>query len=148
MPWRRKSQPTPVFLPVEPHGQRSLAGYSPRGHRVRHDWATKQQQIIPMLPVCGLKTRHGVKPARFQFSICQPLLSHLNFWAWALFPVGFTTELRRWYRDFPHTLPHTRSASRTINIIHQHGAFGTKDELALTPYNHPRPIAYISVHAW
>jgi len=23
-----------------------------------------------------------------------------------------------------------------INIIHQHGAFGTKDELALTPYNH------------
>ena len=24
--------PTPVFLPGEPHGQRSLAGYSPWGH--------------------------------------------------------------------------------------------------------------------
>ena len=30
-PWRRKWQPTPVFLPRESHGQRSLAGYSPWG---------------------------------------------------------------------------------------------------------------------
>ena len=29
IPWRRKWQPTPVFLPGEFHGQRSLAGYSP-----------------------------------------------------------------------------------------------------------------------
>ena len=28
-PWRRKGQPTPVFLPGEFHGQRSLASYSP-----------------------------------------------------------------------------------------------------------------------
>ena len=28
-PWRRALQPTPVFLPGESHGQRSLAGYSP-----------------------------------------------------------------------------------------------------------------------
>ena len=28
-PWRRKWQPTPVFLPVESHGQRSLVGNSP-----------------------------------------------------------------------------------------------------------------------
>ena len=33
MPWRRKWQPTPVFLPGESHGQRSLAGYSPRGRK-------------------------------------------------------------------------------------------------------------------
>ena len=30
-PCRRKWQPTPVFLPGESHGQRSLAGYSPWG---------------------------------------------------------------------------------------------------------------------
>ena len=30
-PWRRKWQPTPVFLPGESHGERSLAGYSPWG---------------------------------------------------------------------------------------------------------------------
>jgi len=29
IPWRRKWQPTPVFLSGESHGQRSLAGYSP-----------------------------------------------------------------------------------------------------------------------
>ena len=28
-PWRRKWQPTPVFLPGECYGQRSLVGYSP-----------------------------------------------------------------------------------------------------------------------
>ena len=33
IPWRREWQPTPVFLPGESHGQRSLVGYSPRGHR-------------------------------------------------------------------------------------------------------------------
>ena len=31
IPWRRKWHPTPVFLPREPHGQRSLAAYSPWG---------------------------------------------------------------------------------------------------------------------
>ena len=33
IPWRRKWQPTPVFLSGEFHGQRSLAGYSPRGRK-------------------------------------------------------------------------------------------------------------------
>ena len=31
IPWRRKWQPTPVFLPGESQGQRSLEDYSPRG---------------------------------------------------------------------------------------------------------------------
>ena len=36
--WRRKWQPTPGFLPEKSHGQRSLVGYSPWGHRrVGHD---------------------------------------------------------------------------------------------------------------
>ena len=33
MPWRRKWQLTPVFWPEESHGQRSLVGYSPWGHK-------------------------------------------------------------------------------------------------------------------
>ena len=45
IPWRRKWQPAPIFLPGKSHGQRSLMGYSPWGHkRVRQYWATKQQQ--------------------------------------------------------------------------------------------------------
>ena len=33
IPWRRKWQPTPVLLPGESHGRRSLVGYSPRGRK-------------------------------------------------------------------------------------------------------------------
>ena len=33
IPWRRKWQPTPVFLPGESHGQRSLVAYSPWGRK-------------------------------------------------------------------------------------------------------------------
>ena len=32
-PWRRARQPTPVFLPGEFYGERSLACYSPWGHK-------------------------------------------------------------------------------------------------------------------
>ena len=32
-PWRRKWQPTPVLLPGKSHGQRSLVGYNPWGHK-------------------------------------------------------------------------------------------------------------------
>ena len=45
IPWRRKWQTTSVFLPGKSHRQRSLAGYSPWGLRVRHDLAIKQQHI-------------------------------------------------------------------------------------------------------
>ena len=38
--WRRKWQPIPVFLPGKSNGWRSLAGYSPWGCRVGHDWVT------------------------------------------------------------------------------------------------------------
>ena len=33
IPWRGEWQPTPVFVPGESHGQRSLAGYSLWGHK-------------------------------------------------------------------------------------------------------------------
>ena len=33
IPWRRKWQPTPVFLPGKSHGRRGLVGHSPQGHK-------------------------------------------------------------------------------------------------------------------
>ena len=33
IPWRRRWQPTPVFLPTECNGQKSLAGNSPWSHK-------------------------------------------------------------------------------------------------------------------
>ena len=40
IPWRRKWQPTPVFLPGESHGKRNRLGYSPWGLKEGHNWAT------------------------------------------------------------------------------------------------------------
>ena len=59
IPWRRKWQPSPVFLPGKSHGQRSLADYGPWGRKeVGHDLATKQQVVtLPFeeLPDCSQK---------------------------------------------------------------------------------------------
>ena len=41
IPLKRKWQPTPVFLPGEPGGQRSLVGYSP--------WGLKESDITEQL---------------------------------------------------------------------------------------------------
>ena len=43
-PWRREWLPTPVFLPGEFHGQRSLVGYSPWGHK---ESGTAEQLTLP-----------------------------------------------------------------------------------------------------
>ena len=56
IPRRRAWQPTPVFLPGESHGQRSLAGCSWWGRRVGRDWATKHSAeqcvyVNPSLPI-------------------------------------------------------------------------------------------------
>ena len=44
IPWRRKWQPTPVFLPGKSHGQRSLAGYSPWGLK-ELDMTEQQKEV-------------------------------------------------------------------------------------------------------
>ena len=44
LPWRRKWQPTLIFLPGKSRGQGSLVGYSPWGHRVGRGWATEHTQ--------------------------------------------------------------------------------------------------------
>ena len=58
IPWRRKWQPTPVFLPGKSYGQRSLAGYSSwdckeldtieraRTHTQSHTWSNEGRSII------------------------------------------------------------------------------------------------------
>ena len=45
--WRRKWQPTPVFLPGKSHGQRSLAGYTPKVHKAsdRTEWLARDSLL-------------------------------------------------------------------------------------------------------
>ena len=46
IPWRRKWQPTPVFLAGKSHGGRSLVGYSPWGHK-ESDMTEQHTQVTP-----------------------------------------------------------------------------------------------------
>ena len=46
-PWKRKWQPTPVLLPGESHGWRSLVGYSPWG---RKESDTTEGLHYPLMP--------------------------------------------------------------------------------------------------
>ena len=63
--WRRKWQPTPVFLPGEFHGQRTLAGYSPLGCR--------SQTRLKWLSVHNIGYMH--------FFFCKVRVSiHIIFW--------------------------------------------------------------------
>ena len=52
IPWRRKWQLTPVFLPGKFHGQKSLAGYSPWGHKESDtaEHAHKERNTWNLLP--------------------------------------------------------------------------------------------------
>ena len=50
IPWTRAQQPTPIFLPGESHGQRSLAGYSPWGHKESDTtWPLNSNNIVSPL---------------------------------------------------------------------------------------------------
>ena len=53
IPWRRKWQPTPVFLPGKFHGRRSLVGYSPQGHKESDmtDDGARKKQTAPGRPL-------------------------------------------------------------------------------------------------
>ena len=46
IPWRRAWQPTPVLLPGESHGQRSLMGYGP--------WSRRESDMTEQLRTEGI----------------------------------------------------------------------------------------------
>ena len=54
IPWRRKWQCTPVFLPGESNGQRSLVGYNPWDFRVRQDWPTNTDRQLDNQVLCSI----------------------------------------------------------------------------------------------
>ena len=62
IPWRRKQQPTPEFLPGKVHGQRSLAGYNL--------WGRKSQTRLCTQPHTPLG-RHTLMLAYLQRLFCR-----------------------------------------------------------------------------
>ena len=62
IPWRREWQPTPVFLPGEFHGQRSLEDYSP--------WGQKEPDMTEQLPLHSLGTVMAPVGVSFSLLMC------------------------------------------------------------------------------
>ena len=61
IPWSRKWQPIPVFLPGKFHGQRSLVGYSPWGHKEYDMTETLSMHTYIFI----LRFRRNMSPALF-----------------------------------------------------------------------------------
>ena len=89
MPWRRKWQPTPVFLPGELHGPEEPGGLWPiESQRVRHDWSDlgKESEVAQLCPTlcdpmdCRLpgSSIHGIFQARILEWVA---ISFLSWWA-------------------------------------------------------------------
>ena len=59
--WRREWQSTPVFLPGEPHEQKSLAGYSPWGHKESDmtEWLALPLSDLPANAINSLRKNPG-----------------------------------------------------------------------------------------
>ena len=98
IPWRRKWQPTPVFLPREAHGQRILEGYRPMGHKAHTCIKSlgindeEKHRICPW--AAGLKRgvfnllHPGYESRRLSSSDCSP-----RFVCRGLCPRGLTQAL-------------------------------------------------------
>ena len=63
MHWRRKWQPTLVFLPGESQGRGSLVGCRLWGHRVGHDWSDLAAAAAADLKAADLLRPRGPAPA-------------------------------------------------------------------------------------
>ena len=100
MPWSRKQQPTPVFLPGKFHGQRSLVGYSPWGcKRVGHDlvcthfyfWLCWVLSLLGLFSSCS-------EPRLLFFAVWGLLLSEASHCRpWALGPESSVVAAPRLY---------------------------------------------------
>ena len=73
--WRRKWQPTPVFLPGELHGQRSLMGYSPWGQKELDMTNTKSLSHVQLLCDPMDCTWQALLPMKFSRQECWRWLS-------------------------------------------------------------------------
>ena len=76
-PWRRKWQPTPVFLPGKPHGWRSLVGYSP--------WSHKESDTTEWLHSLTRKRTSSTTPLLEVPLCCHPPVLLAASMAWRVF---------------------------------------------------------------
>ena len=102
IPWRRKWQPTLVFLPEKVHGKQNLAGYSPWSRKESD--TTKQQQKHSLLIIGACLQKKSTDPAsswspsKCNYSIVESLIPSillLNPFE-SLFNYPFYVQMSEW----------------------------------------------------
>ena len=108
IPWRRKWQPTPVFLLGETHGQRSLAGYSPWGckesdttERLNHHHTTNVNKYVQK-SISGDMIKIRLETFDFTWKYQKRLDSKDDSWVlwdeWNVYCMNRQHILGRWIR--------------------------------------------------
>ena len=70
--WRRKWQPTPVFLPGESHGWRSLVSYSPRGYKESDTIERLHFHVLAIINSAVMNNGIHMSISVLVFSECMP----------------------------------------------------------------------------
>ena len=78
IPWSRKRQPTPVFLPGKFHEQRSLASYSPWGRQESDSWTHAHTQRTIQSTVATTWSTQSSTLYRLPSQPCGPLPSQAD----------------------------------------------------------------------
>ena len=125
--WRRKWQPSPVFLPGKSHGQRSLVGYSPWGHK-----ESDMTEKLHFLSLVKFKLDIGQAFTKFKLSLnfVQPFDGghHFLHYPHHSLASGQTTgrehsptNQQNWIKDFlSMDLPiRTRQVFPSVSLSHQ-----------------------------
>ena len=113
IPWRRELLSTPVFLPGKSYGQRSLVGYSPWDHRVRHNQGT------------NTSLRAGMRSPPFELAWGTTLAS--CFTGWSLVQ-QVSIHVCSYHHVCPWCLPH--HSSWWIPLIHSYVGWDLKKILS------------------
>ena len=108
IPWKRKWQSTPVFLPGESHGQRSLADYSPWDHEEFETTEATEQTCMHLYMynyyVCS------VYIVRLLLTLCVRVLSYVGLFAtpWTVArqaPVSIEFSSQEYWSELPFISP-------------------------------------------
>ena len=109
IPWRRKWQPTPVFLPGKSHGQKSLAGCSPWCHK-RVSWLSTHAHIHTHLQHCQKAIKMGFVAQNFNNS---EIIGHICFVLNPVYTLFFENLVCVWY-----CIVHEFNGNKTEHLSH------------------------------
>ena len=82
IPWGGHGNPLQCSCLEHPHGQGSLVGYSPWGHRVGHDWSNQacmhtHRFLETVFPLTGVESRCNESGCKYRWSFAHSLAAQL-----------------------------------------------------------------------